>query len=77
MLIKIITLTILSKSLVNLWVASSHYTFLPHFILFSLKDLFYIPKQANVIPSSARVTVNHRVHPSNTIEEVITQLELF
>ncbi|XP_022797505.1 N-fatty-acyl-amino acid synthase/hydrolase PM20D1.2-like [Stylophora pistillata] len=27
--------------------------------------------KANVIPSSARVTVNHRIHPSNTIEEVL------
>lgn len=27
--------------------------------------------KANVIPSSARVTVNHRVHPSNTLEEVL------
>ena len=26
--------------------------------------------QANVIPSSANVTVNHRVHPGNTLEEV-------
>ena len=33
-------------------------------------------KQANVIPSSARVTVNHRVHPSNTIEEVRRLLRL-
>ena len=35
---------------------------------------FLIPcdyfSQANVIPSSANVTVNHRVHPSNTLEEV-------
>ena len=31
---------------------------------------FYVTKQANVIPSSAKVTVNHRVHPANTLEEV-------
>ncbi|CAH3164693.1 unnamed protein product [Porites lobata] len=27
--------------------------------------------KANVIPSSANVTVNHRVHPGNTLEEVL------
>ena len=46
------------------------------FIFFFNLYIFYITKQANVIPSSARVTVNHRVHPSNTLEEVRSSIFL-
>ena len=54
--------------------------FFPFILLissFSTWHIFYITKQANVIPSSARVTVNHRVHPSNTLEEVRSSIFLW